>query len=1515
MAAPKRCYHTRQDCSVPEEEDGAGAEAYGHQGDWLPFLFDRAVFPEVIQPEQLGLVVHSMRQLDGLEPRYARVLELTQQRCAAADAHSLASILHDLVMTLPPRLSRLPHPPREGGGVQSLVAGPEVSAVLLVETFHMVQHTLEEVVDDLVPPLALLAAEALMRLLPIELPILSPEEADLPRTSSRGSGSTVLYGTDLVCPSLCVELEARCESITPLLQRPIDFLALLRVGKAALDHNSLYNRVTGRLSTTSETRESQWAEQQQQQQHEGGGGGEGKEMHYASAPAPSAWRTAGWERAVQHAAALAEQQIHAWDKSSLIHLADVLLDLPPYTPGKGTKKSTAPQLERQSVVPLPTQQGGKEGRMALCGTTERILLPLLIALLSEVRQRAERNDLSPSQTLAWMHRLAVLQAMAQPPPPSASGEEEQEELAPLLASLGERIADLCGALAGLFLPPSRRGNSPAHPPSETEEKRKGMPHTGDIKKGRAPAPEGLGAHLALRSQSAACTLFTAMLQTQCAVSREALPPSLPPAAQQCLVAYIHVASALVQQVQAEAARLPTPSLNAAGSSSGAWSHKQWKFLQDVLQPLCGRCPEAALEALAVQYRLLSSHTVVLPPPPLFTALRQTGPDLVQDLVHRFAAALEGACGCWMRQFDLLSPTQRREVLSTILCWRVFHCGNTGAASSQSQQWRTVFCVANLPDAAEGAAVTGSRKLQAACRWAEQTRRDFDVFDLIRLVCDASTFLAPGNGGVVPEFHRPASRGRDLAEDPASAASAAVHTLALSLVQELEDRERQRNPEAARSRDASGSLRKRKLQPHQREREVDLPTEGSAPMESTSIYEAISTTFLVRYLMSLSTLNVRTAAPYFQVLTALKPRIPALSGADVAHVLVIMARRRLHDQYLLVGLLRRLGEGGCREALSPPMKARLVRHLGELPCQKVIKPPAYPGLMPGALFTGREELLSLPPSSLAMCLTGLINLRQFENGMLPWLLEALYEEPPEERASGPEAGLEGVHSPLLLSSLTLAALRLQPQREAAGEGLGQGREKDGQPGSVSIPLPWVTRTVRALTARLPRSRNLFVDLMPLARYGPLVEHYVSDLLPLTGLADCGKEGEHMTTGETRRPAVPPAGDGSVEALATALEELTSTALGLVCDRWADMARATDRRKNTFLYGQISIGLHLLRLRAQLQGLRTAAPDHQGACVQWHDEDAILSQATASLQQLTDQIDLSAVGFHLQHTPLDYAHVLAITLAAMAPIPLLTTENTYASENANQNTFMLPLRQDSEVPVLLDHLTRAAHSLSPNDAVMGWCRLHDHTKRQTSCTLPEGPPGDRGTGSPPLGTTLHRLEDVLRQRLQPSEKRDGNVRRRINAAVLLKLTPMERCLMRWLEAESGIPSYPNSNHSNNNKVQQHQGMVPSASFLPLTLSLSISLCTYIYLSMLYASTPPLFFSFFSPLPHLLRPFFCLVVRPVCSSSSSLKATAGNIEGARDVPQLRLEYPSCPGNSGSNPSYFAFSCALRKLLQTLV
>lgn len=685
---------------------------------------------------------------------------------------------------------------------------------------------------------------------------------------------------------------------------------------------------------------------------------------------------------------------------------------------------------------------------------------------------------------------------------------------------------------------------------------------------------------------------------------------------------------------------------------------------------------------------------------------------------------------------------------------------------------------------------------------------------------------------------------------------------------------------------------------------------------TSCFTHLSTPFLIRYLRSLSTLHIRAAAPYQIVLSALRPRAYcpihgpehfsvtpistssyptwrntqdveevaaadekdrrdpitttsslvspvlsspslsfSLSAVDRVHILAVMARRRLHDPHLLVGLLRGLGllprsstnrkeptpaplsprGGGGDErpmgpemghsmplvspalpttsssssgsplkttldtleatpfssslphhetstplslsssspslaswmacSLSPIWKAKLLRHLGDLPSQRCIRPPAHPTLQGGVFFFSREEVIALgveSPSSLAMAVVGLVNLRQFENTSLEWFLEALFLFPPppttkrmtstavtapsssvlsltvrpkgEEFTEGPTLslsssttpspsvdcneedlllstdGMDGIahgvgpltriHSTLLLSGLVVSLFRIGMPSPAGSAKPLRAMTTTIEKMSLTrwttrIPPSWMTKTVRALIHTVAHSSNLFVDIMPLIRYAPLLPVYwetVSQeaaafrqtLLPLPPLRspDLHSSGEGQalpypkesinstsitqeeragtneedTLEDTNTSEIQRILRSQLEDLQDVWIDMAQKTFSLVYHRWQDMTRTISSSlgsstvgesytKNTFLFRQLSIGLQLL----QWSHGKLTTTRRRGHTMSTKKESSRLEISMDAIREVVGQLapwmDVETAGFHLRHSPEDYTHVLRIALAAI------------------------------------------------------------------------------------------------------------------------------------------------------------------------------------------------------------------------------------------------------------------------------
>lgn len=149
-------------------------------------LITRATAAGVLSSEQIGVVSHSLRQLDSFSLHDAALLDRIESLVGEADGRSQANVLHALCLSVRDQLD------------------PRVRlSERLQRLLSCVQTELEENVDDLSGPESVMTMEALLLLLP--------------------------FGGDCLQPRLLEELQGRCLSLAAVAERPVELIGIARI--------------------------------------------------------------------------------------------------------------------------------------------------------------------------------------------------------------------------------------------------------------------------------------------------------------------------------------------------------------------------------------------------------------------------------------------------------------------------------------------------------------------------------------------------------------------------------------------------------------------------------------------------------------------------------------------------------------------------------------------------------------------------------------------------------------------------------------------------------------------------------------------------------------------------------------------------------------------------------------------------------------------------------------------------------------------------------------------------------------------------------------------------------------------------------------------------------------------------------------------------------------------------------------------------------------------------------------
>ncbi|KEG11018.1 hypothetical protein DQ04_03051020 [Trypanosoma grayi] len=281
----------------------------------------------------------------------------------------------------------------------------------------------------------------------------------------------------------------------------------------------------------------------------------------------------------------------------------------------------------------------------------------------------------------------------------------------------------------------------------------------------------------------------------------------------------------------------------------------------------------------------------------------------------------------------------------------------------------------------------------------------------------------------------------------------------------------------------------------------------------SVLYDVPSSFLARYLSSMSKLNVRRKTDYYGVLNIIHKR--ELTNFEHLRVLGVVARHHLRAVPFLSSTLNHIPQMAA--SLHPKQKCLLLKNLGQARAQRFVRAPHHSSLALGTFLT-RDEVVELPLLSAVFAFVGLVELRQFENETLDCLLRGPLSE---------TTGYTEIRSATTLCELIAALSRVGRRR-------------------VPSPIPQVVLEVA--TNRLATSRSFFVDMAEISFWLLLVKEW-----PTLG----GVALEEPTTG----------------AYMDAVKKFESAAAAIATTRLLDIAGSRNLQLNTFLFNQMAIGYRL------------------------------------------------------------------------------------------------------------------------------------------------------------------------------------------------------------------------------------------------------------------------------------------------------------------------------------------------------
>ncbi|EKF32727.1 hypothetical protein MOQ_003411 [Trypanosoma cruzi marinkellei] len=286
-------------------------------------------------------------------------------------------------------------------------------------------------------------------------------------------------------------------------------------------------------------------------------------------------------------------------------------------------------------------------------------------------------------------------------------------------------------------------------------------------------------------------------------------------------------------------------------------------------------------------------------------------------------------------------------------------------------------------------------------------------------------------------------------------------------------------------------------------------------------DGVPSSYLTRYLSSISKLGLRRKADYYCVLKILQGR--ELTEFESLRVLGVVARHHLRAVPLITETVRCIPRRAS--SLHPKQKCLMLKYLGQVRAQRFVQVPHHPSLVFGAFLTREEVLKEIPVLSAMFAFVGLVELRQFENQTIVCLLQGPLSRHDE---------FSGIHSATSLSEFIAALCRVDRR---------------------IVPTTTIQAVLNVATGRLATSRSFFVDMADISFWLRLVRERSSlgaDVAAMGRQAENEKEdAEYMT----------------------AVSNYISVAAAIANTRLMDISGSHDLKPNTFLFNQMAIGYRL------------------------------------------------------------------------------------------------------------------------------------------------------------------------------------------------------------------------------------------------------------------------------------------------------------------------------------------------------
>ncbi|CCW67737.1 unnamed protein product [Phytomonas sp. Hart1] len=957
----------------------------------LKLLAQRVATPGLLQCSQLGMAIHALRQVGFLSVRSNALLKVILTLAPETDARSLAAIFHALALSTREQCEPAVAISRE-----------------LHRSLVCVQDSLTGVTHDLTASDNILATEALLELF--------------------------AFGSDVLRLRLLDELLERTLGLAYVVERPIDFIGILRVIKRLHQGHTisvvLYKGKILNMDHSTDLAKREATESGELELFEK--------------------RIQEWsEEAMTQVLSAVQVRLNTWSMYDIISILDA--------------------LTVRTLCPLPESSFKRNVANTYQQRTTQHLMDAALPLLPTLIDIALKglDEMSPSNCVAWVQRIAILQLYPNAFP--------------------------------LFIAIVRRFLNPYEQDKMTQSQVSSFVIT--LNRILTEIGESVGNTDASDVTSATRPKLTS-LAPPVSASRKVVLSSEDQEA--CVRLFVPLFADVVFRIQ-QLAHDDSPNAEQA--------------MKTELLPLLLRMSDGFFGFVDFTNPKEVAHLNSLS-----SFIR---------LLRKFCTTMEKACSLLLRHFASLAPRDQVDVVMTALRWNVYYAsssslgvpeGETGGGHPEFDNFITSDDSKGVINGSNGVKYTGAqlmwmfpplshevaeRKLKALCGLIRQNIPQYNAMDVIKILnemvvsMELPSSLISGDAGKGTQVPLSA-REQNLFKD--------VYLICETLQDALVD-------------------------PRLRNEMVTLPTFS-----------------LVRYLMTLSKLRVRRKIIYLEVLNLLSER--NLFPFELITVLGIMGRNHLTVPHIISACIKRLGElGGI---LTPTRKALLLKYLAQTNGQIFVRAPVFAPLDGGSFFKSVSEINKLTYFESLFTFNGLMELQQYENQTLRWLLD------------GPlTAGLSGKEEPgevsnqLFLNTIT----RIRSSTTIAEFLISLCRL--GGP-SEHVPLTLVISTMEVFRRRIASSRSLFLDLSLFLSYWPILSKYTALVERDATIHDPPLLSARAHVNESPSERLSTQQSSQIDKVGAAWNGVLETASPLIRERLLNILNSPQLRVNTFLFYQMAIG---------------------------------------------------------------------------------------------------------------------------------------------------------------------------------------------------------------------------------------------------------------------------------------------------------------------------------------------------------